>query len=295
MSELIDIRTFVTAARLGSFAKAARRLDISPAMVGRRVQALEEHYGARLIERTTRSQRLTELGERFLVQAQAVLDAENALGDLTRVEPGQLHGRIRISAPTTLGIRRLPRIVAGFVAAHPGAICEISLSDRRVDLIAEGFDLAVRIGMLPPSSLIVRRIGTYRFICCAAASHVERHGMPQTPDGLQHAPCVLNLNLIPRNRWPFIGPEGQEVTAAVRGGIEIDNGEAQLAAALAGGGAAYLPEDLVRDDLASGRLVRILPNWTMPGLPIQVVHPSRKQVPRRVTAFIDALAEGMRE
>ncbi|MGB3337321.1 MAG: LysR family transcriptional regulator [Devosia sp.] len=293
MSELDELRTFIAAARIGSFAKAARQLNLSPAMVGRRIQGLEQRYGATLIERTTRSQRLTETGQDFLTRAEVVIEATEALGEVAA--PGPLSGRIRLTGPTTVGIRRLPAVIAKFTAAHPGIIFEMSLTDRRVDLIAEGYDLAVRIGTLPSSSMMARRVGTYRFACCASPDFLERHGTPRHPSDLERARCILNLNLIPRNRWTFHDKAGMPLTVEVGGGIEIDNGEAQRAMAIDGAGIVYLPLDLVGDDIASGALVQILANWSLPTLPIHTIHPSRRLVPRRVTAFIEAVAEGLRE
>ncbi len=294
MSELINLETFVATARAGSFAAAARQLGVTPALVGRRIEALEERHGARLIERTTRAQRLTELGEGFLVRAEAVLDAAAELDELTRADAGQLSGRIRVSGPTTLGIVRLAPIVADFCAAHPGVTVELQLNDRRIDLVNDGFDLAVRVGVLQPSGLIARRIGTYGFAVCAAPAFLERHGTPRTPAELSSARCILNLNIVPRNQWVFHGPGGDAVVAEVGGGLQIDNGEAQRTAALAGAGIAYLPLDLVRADLAAGRLTAILTHWQTLTLPIHLVHPSRRLVPRRLTAVMDAIAHGMR-
>lgn len=289
MAELDELRTFIAAARLGSFARAARQLNISPAMVGRRIQALELRYGAMLIERSTRSQSLTEAGRQFLARAEAVVEASDALGDWG--EGSALTGRLRLSAPTTWGILRLPSIVARFAASHPGVIFEMSLSNRRVDLVAEGYDLAVRIGDLPSSSMIARRIGTYGFVCCAAPDFLARHGTPLHPTDLTRTRCVLNLNIVPRNRWNFVGPDGKALTVEVGGGFEVDNNEAQRNLAVDGAGIVYMPRDLATDDLTAGRLVQILADWQLPALPIHAIHPSRHLVPRRVTAFIHALAE----
>lgn len=293
MADLTNLETFVATARAGSFAAAARQLGVSPALVGRRIQALEEQHGARLIERTTRAQRLTELGDSFLVRAEAVLDAAGELDELTRADAG-LRGRIRVSGPTTLGIVRLAPIVASFCATHPGVTVELQLNDRRVDLVNDGFDLAVRVGVLQPSGLIARRIGTYGFAVCAAPAFLERHGTPRTPAELSQARCILNLNIVPRNQWVFRGPGGDAVIAEVGGSLQIDNGEAQRTAALAGAGIAYLPLDLVAGDLAAGRLVAILTHWQTLTLPIHLVHPSRRLVPRRLTALMEAIAEAMR-
>lgn len=295
MVDLEHLRTFLAVVRLGSFVAAARQLGLSPAMVGRRIQTLEERFGARLIERTTRSQRLTDTGQEFLQRATAIIEATEQLDEMTHPDSGKLSGRIRLSAPTTVGIRRLPAIIAGFVDRHPEVIIEMNLSDRRVDLVSEGFDLAVRIGQLRASAMIARRVGNYRFACCASPGFLRRHGRPGHPDQLRQLPAVLNLNLTPRNRWPFQQQDGTPFTVEVFGNVEIDNGEALRAAALAGAGLAYIPLDLVADDLADGGLIAVLDDWTLPSLPIHTLHPSRQLVPRRVMAFIDAVAEGFRD
>lgn len=294
-TSLLGVETFVAVARAGSFAAASRDLGISPAMVGRRIEALEARYGLRLIERTTRVQRLTDAGERFLNRAETLLEAASALDEQARGESGDLSGRIRVSAPTTLGAARLPAILAQFAATHPSVAVETLLSNRRTDLVSEGFDLAIRIGELRDSSLIARRIGTYRFGIVASPDYLARHGRPETPDDLSKACAILNLNLAPRQRWPLSGPGGMTIAAEVSGPLEFDNDEAQRHAALAGAGVAYLPLDLVAADIAEGHLVRLMQQWQVVSMPIHVLYPSRKLVPRRVSALSDALAEGLRE
>ncbi|HZP19872.1 MAG TPA: LysR family transcriptional regulator [Bauldia sp.] len=290
MADLDDLRTFLAAARRGSFAAAARQLNLSPAMVGRRIQNLEERYAVKLIERTTRRQRLTAAGEEFVRRAQSVIEAADSLSEVSSGDA--LSGRIRMSGPTTLGIKRLPAIITRFVAEHPGVKFEMSLSDRFVDLVSEGFDLAVRVGNLRASTMVARRVGTYRFACCASPDYLARHGRPKQPGDLAAARCILNINLVPRNRWNFYDHAGRALTVEVDGGIEIDNGEAQRALALDGAGIVYLPLDLVESDLAEGRLVRLFHGWKLQTLPVHIVHPSRSLVPRRLTAFIEAVADG---
>lgn len=292
MIDLESLETFATAVRTGSFAAAARVLGVTPAMVGRRIQALETSYGARLIERTTRAQRLTEAGEAFLARAEAVLDAARELDDSMRSTPGLLEGRIRMTGPATLGVFSLAAIAARFQAAHPAVTVEMVLTDRRMDLISEGFDFAVRVGELQNSTMIARQIGTYRLVLCATPAFLAEHGTPRTPGELSGARCLLNLNMSPRNRWPFTR-DGRREVAEVTGGLQIDNGEALRAALLADAGIAYMPTELVSGDLATGRLVRLLPDWQTLTLPIQLLHPSRR-VTRRVAALMDAIAEGVR-
>jgi DNA-binding transcriptional LysR family regulator len=294
MADLSDLETFVAAAGAGSFAAVARRMSVSPAMVGRRIQALEERYGVKLIERTTRSHRLTALGEQFLEKATQIIEAASELDELARPDDSELSGRIRVTGPTTLGIKRLARIIAQMSERHPGVIIELNLGDRITDLVAGGFDLAVRIGELQSASLIARRVGTYRFVCCAAPAYLDRHGAPHTPYDLAQAKCVLNLNLVPRSRWPFHDKDGAAFTVEARGSIEIDNGEALRSAALAGAGIIYAPRDLVADDLRDGTLVEVLSDWPTMVLPIHTVHTSRRFVPRRVRMLIDAIADGLR-
>ncbi len=294
MANLSDLETLVAVAASGSFAAAARRLSISPAMVGRRIQTLEDRYTAKLIERSTRSQRLTATGKDFLLMAKQIIEGFDALNDLAHPDTQHLSGRIRVTGPTTLGIKRLAQIAAAFTSHNPDVAIELNLSDRSVDLISGGYDLAVRIGELPASSLIARRVGTYRFVCCASPGYIQRQGAPNAPGDLLRASCVLNLNLVPRNRWPFVDAAGIPFTVEVRGNLEIDYGEALRSAALAGAGIIYAPLDLVEDDLQSGQLVQVLPNWQTMSLPIHTLHLSRRQVPRRVSAFIEAVAHDLK-
>lgn len=291
MANLESLETFTTAVRTGSFAGAARVLGITPAMVGRRIQGLEQRYGTRLIERTTRAQRLTEAGESFLVRAEAVLDAAIELDDAMSAAPGRLEGRIRMTGPATLGVYCLAGIVAQFQDANPAVTIEMILADRRMDLIAEGFDLAVRIGELQSSAMIARRVGTYRLMLVASPAYLARHGTPARPGDLGKARGLLNLNMSPRNRWPF-SKDGKREVAEVEGGLQIDNGEALRVASLEGAGIAYLPKDLVVDDVAAGRLVALLGDWQMMSLPIFLLHPSRR-VPRRLSVLMETLAEAL--
>ncbi|MBC7799574.1 MAG: LysR family transcriptional regulator [Gemmatimonadaceae bacterium] len=295
MAVLSDLETFVAVAGSRSFAAAARRLALSPAMVGRRIQSLEERYGAKLIERTTRSHRLTGTGQRFLAKANEILETVEELGELARPDDVALSGRIRISGPTTFGITRLAEIIARLSETHPALAIELNLSDRNVDLVGEGFDLAVRIGELASTAMIARRVGSYFFVCCASPSYLDIQGAPKTPADLERFRCILNLNLVPRDRWPFHDESGARFTVEVRGNLEIDNGEALRTAALAGAGIIYAPHDLVSVELRDGTLVQILEGWPTMTLPIHTVHPSRRLVPRRVKALIEVIAEELRD
>lgn len=288
MVDLESLETFATAVRTGSFAAAARVLGVTPAMVGRRIQALETSYGARLIERTTRAQRLTESGEAFLTRAEAVLDAARDLEDSMRSSPGLLEGRIRMTGPATLGVFSLAAIAARFQAANPAVTLEMMLTDQRVDLISGGYDFAVRIGELQNSAMIARQVGTYRLLLVASPTFLDLHGVPTTPREVAASRCLLNLNMSPRNRWPF-SKDGRREVAELQGGLQIDNGEALRAALIADAGIGYMPTELVEADVAAGRLVQLLPDWQTLTLPIQLVHPSRR-VTRRVAVLMETIA-----
>ena len=295
MVDLVNLRTFVVAATAGSFSKAAGRLNVSPAMVGRRILALEADYGVKLIERTTRSQRLTETGQMFRSKATRILEEVEELDDIAHPQAEDLVGHIRISGSTTLGVKILTPALARFTNAHPEVSVDLTLLDRNVDLVAEGYDLAFRIGNLKPSSLIARRIGTYDFACCAAPDYLAQQGVPLHPSELEKHRCVISLNLSPRGHWSFWDAEGHEVSAAVKGNFGFDNGEAMRAATLEGVGLAYTPRVLVEEDLAEGRLVEVLTGWQKLALPINAVYPSRQFVPRRLAGVIDWIARELRE
>jgi DNA-binding transcriptional LysR family regulator len=288
MADIEALKTFVTVVRSRSFAGAARALGLTPAMIGRRIQELERLYGVRLIERTTRAQHLTDAGEAFLARANAVLEAVADLEDSMSAAPGMLRGRIRMTAPATLGIHSLASIVARFQQANPAVTMEMVLSDRRMDIVADGFDFAVRIGDLQSSSLIARRVGNYGLTLVAAPSYLAGHGAPTEPADLVSARCLINLNMTPRNRWPFRRAD-KAVFPEIQSGLQIDNGEALRVATLEGAGISYLPVDLVRADLSEGRLVRLLPDWDTMSLPIHLLYPSRRY-PSRIAALLDMLA-----
>ncbi|MBB2754425.1 UNVERIFIED_ORG: DNA-binding transcriptional LysR family regulator [Rhizobium aethiopicum] len=294
MTDLTNLKTFVAVATSGSFAKAAARLNLSPAMVGRRIQALETDYGVKLIERTTRTQRLTEIGLRFLERASKVIDELEQLNDLAGPANHEISGHLRISGPTTLGVKRLASSIARFANQHPAISLDLNLTDRNVDLIAEGYDLAVRVAHLRPSSLIARRIGTYRFVCCASPGYLGKNGVPTHPEQLQQHRCILSLNLVPRDQWHFEDQDGRVLAAKIDSNIGIDNGEAMRVAAVEDAGIVYAPLVLVEQDIAAGRLTEVLADWEKYSLPIHAVHPSRQFVPRRVKAAIGWIAGDLR-
>ena len=292
MPDFAELETFVATARLGSFAAAAQQVGVSSTMVARRIQNLETRYGARLLERTTRAQTLTMFGAQFLEQSIRILEELAVLDELSS-PTALLKGALRISAPTTLGVTTLGPVLAEFALAHPGLSVEMSLSNRRVDLVAEGYDLAIRIGELPSSTLVSRRIGTYRLICCAAPSWLAVHGQPSSPMDLAKGGCIVNSNFNPPDVWHFVDAAGGDIAAGISGSLQLDSDEAQRSIAKQGGGIAYLPVDLVRSDLQDGSLVQLLKEFGTESMPIHAIYPSRRLLPKRVVAAIDAIAEAL--
>ena len=292
MQDLAELETFVATARLGSFAAAAQQVGVSSTMVGRRIQNLEARYGARLLERTTRAQKLTVFGAQFLEQSIRVLEELSVLDELAS-PTAVLKGALRISAPTTLGVTTLGPLLAEFALAHPGLSVEMSLSNRRVDLVAEGYDLAIRIGDLPSSTLVSRCIGTYRLICCASPSWLAIHAEPTTPMDLAKGGCIVNSNFNPPDVWHFVDAAGGDIAARISGSLQLDSDEAQRSIAKQGGGIAYLPVDLVRSDLQDGSLVQLLNDFSTESMPIHAIYPSRRLLPKRVGAAIDAMAAAL--
>jgi DNA-binding transcriptional LysR family regulator len=288
MLEIFEAETFLTAVQAGGFSAAAKLLGVTPAVVGRRISTLEQRYGVRLIERTTRAQRLTPSGEAFAAKAAALLDAARELDEDMLAAPGKLEGRVRLTAPTTLSVTRLAPAVALFQLAHPDVTVEMVITDRRVDLVAEGFDFALRVGdNLQNSGLLARKVGTYSLALVATRSYLDQHGRPQKPSDLQAHRCIINLNISPRESWR-LRQGAKDVVVHVRGGLQIDFAQALRTAALQGAGIAYLPQDLVTEDLATGHLERVMPDWEPVSFPIWLIYPSRP-VTRRVTALIAVL------
>ena len=292
MDLLASMRMYVAVIDGGSFAAAADRLDVSRAMVSKQVQKLEEHLGTRLMNRTTRRLSMTETGRAFYERsAQILLDVEEAeqiAGQMTLTPQGVL----RVTIPLSYGQHRLAGILGAYTQAYPLVQLDIALSDRKVDLIEEGFDVAVRIGILPGSDLIVRKLDVERSIACAAPGYLAVHGMPQTPADLSNHAC-LGYSLTGGGAdWRFDAPGGP-VIVPIAGPIKADNGDIIRLAAVCGAGIAFQPGFIVDEDIAAGRLVRVLPGWHSPEMGVYAVYPSRKHLSAKVRTFVDFLARAL--
>ena len=286
MDLFASMRMYVAVVDGGSFAAAADKLNVSRAMVSKQIQKLEEHLGTRLLNRTTRRLSLTETGREFHERSLQIIgdveEAEQIAGQMTRRPQGVL----RVTIPLSYGQHRLAAIIGDYTQAYPQVQLDISVSDRKVDLIEDGLDLAIRIGAMPQSDLIARKIGGVRSIVCAAPAYLARHGAPQTPADLSRHACLGYT--LSGTGWRLEGPDGP-VIVPISGPIRADNGDILRLAAIKGAGILFQPQFIVGADIEAGRLVRVLPDWQSAELGVHAVYPSRKHLSAKVRTFIDFL------
>lgn len=294
MDRFVELLAFVRTVDRGSQAAAARELGVTPAMVGRYIRALEDRLGTRLLNRTTARQSPTEAGAAFHAQSAAVLEqldeAERSASD-RQAEP---QGTLRINAPMSFGARHLAAAVSGFCDRHPAVRVEMVLNDRVVDLIEEGYDVAVRIGRMKDSDLVARRLATCRLAVCASPEYLARRGEPRLPADLAGHNCLLYAYASNGATWRFHGEHGTE-EVRLSGGLVANNGDALLAAALAGQGVILQPTFIVGDAVRDGRLVRLLPGWRLADLDVHAVYPSVRHLSPKVRSFVDFLAGRFRD
>ncbi|MGZ8289748.1 MAG: LysR family transcriptional regulator [Telluria sp.] len=294
MDKFQEMQSFAAVVDAGSFVKAADVLDTSKAAVSRNVANLEERLGVRLLNRTTRKLSMTDDGLAFYHHCTELLAAlEQAEGELSsrRVEAS---GLLRISAPVTFGVLHLAPLWGEFLARYPKVALDVSLSDRTVDLVEDGFDVAIRISSAPQQSLIARRLALTRLVVCASPAYLERRGTPVHPRELAGHDIVAYSYSAFGDEWTFEGPEGQ-VSVKVHARLHANNGDTCRAAALRDQGVVLQPTFLVEGDLRSGGLVEILPEFRMPELGVYAIYASRRQLPLKLRYLIDFLAEAFRE
>lgn len=283
------LTVFVKVVELGGFARAAVRLAMSPSAVSRHVADLEAHLGVRLLNRTTRRLSLTEAGQALLARAvQLLADLEEAESAMTATAV-EARGTLRLTASITFGERYLAPAIAEFVARHDQVSVEVELSDRMVDIVEEGFDLAVRIGATGSQALIARRIGATQLVCCASPGYVARHGRPAAPGDLARHRCLAYAYLAVRDAWAFRDRAGREHVVKIAGPVRANNGGFLAGIAAAGGGIALEPDFIVGDAIRDGRLVALLPDFAPPASPIYAVYPSRRHLSAKVRAFVEFL------
>jgi DNA-binding transcriptional LysR family regulator len=289
MDRLSAMRAFVAVVEHGGFTAAARRLRLPLATVSRQVARLEDALGARLLSRTTRRVAATDAGRGYYERGRRILAEIAEAEALAAGEAAALSGHIAVSAPVLLGHNFVVGAAAAFIAAHPGLEIDLSLSDRLVDLIEDGIDVAVRVGALADSRLAARRIGEFRRVVVAAPSYLKRHGVPESPADLARHDCIVSTMHADSTRWRFF--KGSEaIVVPVRGRLRTDDAAAVVRAALAGAGLGLAPAWLVREPVARGRLRIVLPSYLQPPTPIHAVHAQARLVSLRVRRFAEFLA-----
>jgi DNA-binding transcriptional LysR family regulator len=284
-----EMSVFVKVVASGSLSAAARELGVSPAMVSRRLAALEGRLGVRLVNRTTRSLHLTDEGASYYESCSRVLaeiEHANAAASAGRQEP---QGTLRVALPAAFGNQYVAPLVPQFAARYPAVQLSLSLSDRTVNLLEDGFDLAVRIAALGDSSLAARRLAPNRRVVCATPEYLRRHGAPRTPDELAQHNCLIASDF--STAWEYKGPDGKSGSVRVSGRYVCDNWEVLREWALAGLGIALKSTWDVRRHLENGALVSLLPGYSFDGdVAIYAVYPHRRHLPAKTRAFIDFLA-----
>jgi len=289
MNPYEDMRIFAQVMEAGSFTAAADRLGMSKQSVSRRLMQLEERLGVRLLNRSTRRLDATPLGQHYYQSALRLL------GEVQQVEhdiSGQaqaLRGTLRLSAPLSFAMSHLGCLLTEFLQLHPQVDVEVDLSDRAVDLIGEGYDLALRIGALEDSSLIARRIASVERVYCASPAYLQARAVPLKPEDLAGHDC-LPYGHSRQVQWQF-RQGGKAQAIQVTGRMRANNGELLRDAAIAGMGVTYLPTFIVGQALADRRLVRVLEAWTPPALQLSAVYPQHRQVARPVQGFVSFLHE----
>ena len=288
MDRLDEINAFAAVADARSFTQAARRLGVSGAQVSKLVARLEDRLGARLLNRTTRDVALTDTGRAYLDRARALLDDFEALEGSVRDEAGP-KGLLRISAPVAFGATQLNPAFLDFAAAYPEVSLEVAYADRMVNLVEEGFDMSIRIGALPDSSLIARRLAPVRLVTAASPDYLQRRGTPQTPADLASHEAIIDLNMRDPQVWAFgSGAALEEVR--VQGRLRFSSADACLAAALAGFGVTHTPAFVAADSLRDGLLTPLLCNHEPATIHIHAVYPHARHLSSKVRAMVDFLA-----
>jgi DNA-binding transcriptional LysR family regulator len=290
MDTLSAIQAFTKVVDTGSFTAAAKALGQTKSAISKHVAHLEEHLGARLLNRTTRAVNPTEVGQAYHQRCQRILadleDAERSVSDLHTAPRGTL----RINAPMSFGIRYLADAVADFMKIHDELHVEMDLNDRVIDVVDEGFDMVIRITQMPDSSLIARKIAPFRRIICASPGYWKKHGKPHHPSELSRHNCLLYTYLLSGNEWSFNGPDGIS-TVKISGTFKANNGDALVSAARAGLGVLATPTFITHDELMAGTLEPVLMDYADTKTNIYAVYPHNRHLSAKVRLFVDFLIE----
>jgi DNA-binding transcriptional LysR family regulator len=290
MDRLTSLTAFVRVVDAGGFSAAGRRLNMSTTMVSNHVQALEDRLGARLLNRTTRKVSLTEVGRAYYDRCiQILADIEQA-DDIAGALQSTPRGTLRIYTATHI-VPFVAPVVAEFLAKYSDVKVDLNMGERTVDIIDEGFDIAVRMTPPPDSSLITRNLATWRHVLCCSPGYLEKHGRPQQLSDLSEHNCVRHVNYPFDDEWRFVDRRGATASVRISGNLISNSGEMLRTAGLQGVGVCLAPGFLIHDDLDEGRLVRLLPEYRPVELSMNAVYPHRHHLSAKVRTFIDMLAQ----
>ena len=289
MDRLRALEVFVEVVRKNGFARAADALETSPANITRIIADLEAHLGTRLLNRSSRKMSLTDSGEGMYQRAKVIVDDMAEIEAIASSSALQPRGLLRINAPLTFGVLHLAPLWPKFMALYPEVELDVALSDRVVDIVEEGYDLAIRISRSGPASHAARKLATSHNICCAAPSYIAQHGAPLVPADLVQHNCIGYSYAASADEWRFVDAAGRPHPVTVRCSMHANNGDTARAAALAGVGIIWQPTFLIGTDLRAGRLVPLLPGFRLPDIDVLAVYPSRRHLSVKVRVMIDFL------
>ncbi len=289
MDKLTSMLVFTKVAKAGSFAAAAKELGLSRAMATKHVMQLENGLGIRLLNRTTRHLNLTEVGAVYLERCRQILDdMEEMELAVTRLQT-EPRGLLKVSATPFFGSYHLIPAISAYMEVYPDVHVDLTLQTSYVDLIEEGFDLAIQLDDLQDSSLIARSLGTSQRVVCGSPAYFKKFGTPKSPEELRNHNCLVNLSLAPRDQWQFNIPGGETMTIKVQGTLQANVADALRIAALSGLGLVILPTYMVGQDIRKSRLQAILTEYVPAPLEIHAVYPHRKHLSAKVRTFVDFL------
>ncbi|KZL20729.1 HTH-type transcriptional regulator DmlR [Pseudovibrio axinellae] len=286
MDSITRIRCFLQVVESGGFSAAARDMGRSKALISKYVSELEDELGVRLLNRTTRQISLTQVGEAYFREAGELLQRFDDLKDAVQQEHKEVRGRLRLSAPRSSTELMLGSVFASFLQDHPRVELDIQMEDRFVDIVEEGYDVAIRITELGDSSLIARKIRDVRVVVCASPGYWEEHGMPEKPSELSGMPCLITTNYKFKSNWMFV-ENGERFSVPVKGPMHVNSAKTAISSALVGLGAVRLPIFYVHEELTKGTLVPALEKFEVPGPAMYAVYPHRRHLSAKVRAFVD--------
>ncbi|WNO10757.1 LysR family transcriptional regulator [Teredinibacter sp. KSP-S5-2] len=291
MDTLDGIKTIVAVVETGSFTAAGERLGLSKALISKYVGTVENQFGVRLFNRSTRKIAPTEAGVKYYNQSLVLLSEFSSLVDVVSEKKGVLKGSLKISTSVTFGELLLAPKLPLFIETYPDLHLDVQLTNRKIDLLEEGVDLAIRVGETVSSNLISRKLSEFSFKLCASPIYISRYGAPQNPSELTSHQCIIDSNLTIKSKWPFKTCEPLEESVEVQPIITINSPQTIRKLAVKGLGIALLPTFMIQDDLHTGKLIELLPNQTNLSFSLYAIIPHREYIPNKVRLFIDFLTK----